>query len=39
MSDGEYQIACSFVQTIADESTDEQIDEIIAQLKALRLQD
>lgn len=39
MSDGEYQIACSFVQTIEDECTEEQIDEIIAQLKALRLQD
>ena len=39
MSDEEYQIACSFVRTIEDECTDEQIDEIIAQLKALRLQD
>lgn len=39
MIDYEYQVACSKVQDIADECTAEQIDEIIAQLKALRLMD
>lgn len=39
MSDYEYEVAYSKVQDIADECTEEQIDEIIAQLKALRLQD